>query len=128
MWESLNGLVNRFSKRRDRAWWSAAGPIERVTLVDIGSERQLHLDAATYLTGDQSMISLDAVIRFAVTDAELYAYAAAYPDRALEEFARAAIVEGLRGKTKMRCSPQTRCGRACVVGCTSSPCGFSRWA
>ena len=92
------GIIERFGEPVQQTDGSGLvvrlpAPIERVTLVDIGSERQLHLDAATYLTGDQSMISLDAVIRFAVTDAELYAYTAADPDRALEEFARAAIAE-----------------------------------
>jgi membrane protease subunit HflK len=68
-------------------------PLETLTTVNIGAERQLQLPAHTLLTGDQSMVSLSGVIRYAVTDANLYAYGVTEPEKTVLELARAALVE-----------------------------------
>jgi membrane protease subunit HflK len=68
-------------------------PIETLTVVDVGAERQLDLVEGTLLTGDQSMVSVSGVLRYSVSDAQQYAYSAGDPETILQELARAELIE-----------------------------------
>jgi len=68
-------------------------PIETVTEVHVSAERQLAVGTHTLLTGDPSMISLEAVLHYSVSDPEAFAYGVEEPEKALLTLSRAALVE-----------------------------------
>jgi len=70
-------------------------PIEHLAVVDTSSERRLALyeGGRTLLTGDQSMVSLDGVLHYTVSDPERFAYSTSSPDELLIFLARAAMVQ-----------------------------------
>ena len=94
------GIVERFGEpvsQTDGAGLSVRlpPPIETMTLVNVGAERQLSIPTQTLLTGDQSMVSLEAVLRFNVSDADAFAYGLQSPTETLTILAEAALLEGV---------------------------------
>ena len=94
------GIVERFGEpvsRTDGAGLSLRlpPPIETMTVVDVGAERQLDLAAQTLLTGDQSMVSLEAVLHYKVSDVDAFAYGSHAPVETLKTLAEAALLEGV---------------------------------
>ena len=92
------GIVERFGAPQPEALTAGLSlrlppPIETLTYVDVGSERQLALGAQTMLTGDQSMVSLEAVLRYQVSDANRFAYALREPTETLQTLAHAALID-----------------------------------
>jgi len=92
------GIVERFGAPIEQT--EGAGlvvrlppPFEKITRVNVGAERQLMLDSASMLTGDQSMVSMSVALRYSVTNAKQYAYNVANPEQALGDLAQAALVE-----------------------------------
>jgi len=73
----------------------APAPIETLTVVDVARERRVPLFEAgsTLLTGDQSMVSLNGVVHYAVSDPKRYAFGAAKPEETLAALTRASLVE-----------------------------------
>lgn len=99
------GIVERFGAPVKQT--SSAGivlhlppPIETVTDVNIGAEQQLDIGEHTLLTGDQSLITLRSVIRFAITDPNAHAYGFSAPNAALVELAKAALVSVVSGEAQ----------------------------
>jgi modulator of FtsH protease HflK len=68
-------------------------PIETFTEIDVGASVQLDIGEQTLLTGDPSIISLSAVLRYGVSDVEAHAFGVSDPEGALIMLARAALVE-----------------------------------
>ena len=94
------GIVERFGEpvtQTDGAGLSVRlpPPIETMTVVNVGTERQLELPAQTLLTGDQSMVSLEAVLHYKVSDADAFAYGSQSPTETLKILAEAALLEGV---------------------------------
>ena len=94
------GIVERFGapvSQTDGAGLSLRlpPPIETMTVVNVGAERQLSLPAQTLLTGDQSMVSLEAVLHYNVSDADGFAYGSQSPTDTLRTLAEAALLEGV---------------------------------
>ena len=94
------GIVERFGAPISQTDGSglvlrAPGPIETVTTVDVSKERRLDLfaEGRTLLTGDQSMVSLDGVVHYTVSDPERFAYGSAVPEDILRDSARSAMVQ-----------------------------------
>ncbi|MCP4806119.1 MAG: EamA family transporter [Proteobacteria bacterium] len=93
------GIVERFGEPVTEA---GAGllvrmppPLERVVQVDVGRAHRLQvLDAGTaLLCGDQSMVSVDAVVHYAVRDPQAWAYGMQDPESVLVALSRSALVE-----------------------------------
>ena len=94
------GIVERFGEpvsQTDGAGLSLRlpPPIETMTVVNVGAERQLELPAQTLLTGDQSMVSLESVLHYNVSDADAFAYGSQSPTETLKTLAEAALLEGV---------------------------------
>lgn len=70
-------------------------PLERVVQVDVGrAHRLVLLDGGTaLLCGDQSMVSVEAVVHFAVDDPQAWAYGMQDPEAVLVGLGRSALVE-----------------------------------
>jgi HflK protein len=92
------GIIERFGEPISRT--SGAGlvvrapaPIETLTVVDVSTERRLVLEERTLLTSDQSMVSLQGVLHFSVSEPEQFAYGSAVPDQILRASAQAALVK-----------------------------------
>ncbi len=93
------GIISRFGE--PRAQTAPPGlllrlppPIEHLRLVNVARQRRVDLNASgqVLLCGDQSMISLSAVLHYTVSDALRYADFAADPDETLRLTARSALV------------------------------------
>jgi membrane protease subunit HflK len=80
----------------------APAPIEGLTLVDVSRVRRLVLSerSRALLTGDQSMVSLDGVLHYTVSDPERFAYGSADPEQILGALVRAALVAVVVGGTQ----------------------------
>lgn len=94
------GIVERFGAPVSQTQGSglvvrAPAPIETLTSVDTAKERRVELfeNGQTLLTGDQSMVSLNGVLHYTVSDPERYAYGSAAPEAILVDAARAALVQ-----------------------------------
>ena len=88
------GIVERFGEpvsQTDGAGLSLRWPppIETMTVVDVGAEQRLDLNAQTLLTGDQSMVSLEAVLHYSVSDVDAFAYGTHAPVETLKTLAEA---------------------------------------
>ena len=72
-------------------------PIEQIRLVNVAQQRRVELNEAgqVLLCGDQSMISLSAVLHYTISDALRYTDFAADPDEALRLTARSALVTAI---------------------------------
>ena len=68
-------------------------PLETLTEVHVSAERLLDVGTHTLLTGDPSMISLEGVVHYTVSDAKAFAYGVQEPELALLTLSRAALVE-----------------------------------
>ncbi len=68
-------------------------PIETITQIDVGASKHLVLGEQVLLTGDPSIISLSAVLRYGVNDAQAHAYGVSDAEAALVVMARAAMVQ-----------------------------------
>ncbi len=76
-------------------------PLESVRLVDVAKVRRLPvLDAGTtLLCGDQSMVSLQGVLHYRVSDARKFAYSAIDIDPTLHALARGSLTEAVSRRT-----------------------------
>lgn len=77
-------------------------PLERVLLVDVDRVRHVALITADtpLLCGDQSMISLEAVLEYSVSDAHAALFAAADPQAELQGLGRSALVAALSRRSQ----------------------------
>jgi membrane protease subunit HflK len=77
--------------------WRMPPPIENLTQVDMEVVRRLSvLEVDTpLLSGDQSMVSLKAVVHYRVSDAHDYAYGCLVPQDVLSAVARSSLVEAV---------------------------------
>ena len=75
-------------------------PIDHVEIVDHGRARRLDVlgDSGPILCGDQSLVSLDAVLHYTVSDPLAWAHGVREPEAVLADLARAAVVEVLAGR------------------------------
>lgn len=97
------GIIERFGKpvgQTDTAgvFFRLPPPLESFTNVDVGVESEVRLSSRTMLTGDQSMVSLEATLRYAVSDASQFAYNTVDPESAVIALARAVLVEVIAHK------------------------------
>jgi len=72
-------------------------PIEQVVLVDVERVRRVRVAESDrpLLTGDQSMVSIGAVLHYRVEEAHAFAYGAQDPEQVLAGLARAALVRAV---------------------------------
>jgi membrane protease subunit HflK len=72
-------------------------PIEQVVLVDVDRVRRVGVveSDTPLLTGDQSMVSIRAVLHYRVETAHAFAYGAQEPEQILADLARAALVRAV---------------------------------
>ena len=72
-------------------------PIEEVVLVDVDRVRRVQIaeSDSPLLTGDQSMVSVQAVLHYQVKDAHAFVYGAQDPEQVLAGLARAALVRAV---------------------------------
>jgi membrane protease subunit HflK len=94
------GIVERFGapiSQTDGAglFLRAPAPLEALRVIDVSSERRLSLyeDGRTLLTGDQSMVSLDGVVHYTISDPERFAYGSSQPEEVLRDLARSSLVQ-----------------------------------
>ena len=76
-------------------------PIDRIEVVDLGRARRLDIlsESGPILCGDQSLVSLDAALHYAVSDPLSWSYGALLPEAVLADLARAAVIEVLAGRS-----------------------------
>ncbi|MGB0638574.1 MAG: SPFH domain-containing protein, partial [Myxococcota bacterium] len=97
------GIIERFGKPVGQTetaglFFRLPPPLETFTNVNVGVESEVRLSSRTMLTGDQSMVSLEATLRYAVSDASQFAYNTVDPEGAVIALARAVLVEVIAHK------------------------------
>jgi membrane protease subunit HflK len=97
------GIIERFGEPVGQTesagvFFRLPPPIESFTNVNVGVESEVRLSSRTMLTGDQSMVSLEVLLRYGVSDASQFAYNTVEPESVVVALARAVLVEVIAHK------------------------------